>query len=450
MPSPEKVKRIVEQGVIRQIATFIHSQASGGIMLLAFTVIALVWANSPWGDTYRDLWHIQFSVQFGGESLSLDLQHWINEGLMAVFFLLVGLEIKREVLVGELSTAKLAALPIMAAVGGMVVPALIYFLVNRGQPSADGWAIPMATDIAFSLGILALLGSRAPLSIKVFLTALAIVDDLGAVIVIALFYAGNLDVSALSTAGLLFLSLVVLNVLSVRMLTPYIVIGFLMWLMMLQSGVHATIAGVLLAITIPTRVRFDVPEFLKRTRDLLSRFDKTNDENTDVLGEEQQLALHAIEKSVEGVQMPLQRLESTLHTPVNFVIMPVFALANAGIVLSGVGWGQLAAPVTGGIALGLVVGKAVGITLFSWLSVKLGMAVLPSGLRWMHVVGVAFLGGIGFTMSLFISGLAFSDEALITGAKLGILLGSVVAGVIGALLISRVKGDQKPPPVETE
>lgn len=450
MPSPEKPKRTVEQGVIRQIATFIHSQASGGIMLLAFTVIALAWANSPWGDSYRDLWQVQFSVQFGGESLSLDLQHWINEGLMAVFFLLVGLEIKREVLVGELSTAKLAALPIMAAVGGMVVPALIYFLVNRGLPSADGWAIPMATDIAFSLGILALLGSRAPLSIKVFLTALAIVDDLGAVIVIALFYGGNLDVSALSTAGLLFLSLVVLNVLRVRMLTPYVVIGFLMWLMMLQSGVHATISGVLLAITIPTRVRFDVPEFLKRTRELLSRFDRTNDENTDVLGEEQQLALHAIEKSVEGVQMPLQRLESTLHTPVNFVIMPVFALANAGIVLSGVGWGQLAAPVTGGIALGLVVGKAVGITLFSWLSVKLGMAVLPTGLRWMHVVGVAFLGGIGFTMSLFISGLAFSDEALITGAKLGILLGSVVSGAIGALLISRVKSDQTPPSVETE
>jgi NhaA family Na+:H+ antiporter len=450
MAAPDKVKEIVAAHVIRPIAAFIQSQASGGLLLMGLTLVALVWANSTWGDTYQDLWHIEFALQFGGQSLSLSLHEWINDGLMAVFFLLVGLEIKREVLVGELATPKLAALPIMAAIGGMLVPALIYALVNRGQPTMSGWAVPMATDIAFSLGVLALLGTRAPLALKVFLTALAIVDDLGAVLVIAIFYSGELDFTALSTAGLMMLALIVMNFLGVRKLTPYLLIGFVMWLTMLQSGIHAAIAGVLLAMTIPTRIRMNVPEFLARSRDLVSRFERLPRDETGLLNEGETTTLHAIEKAVEGVQMPLQRLEATLHTPVNFVIMPIFALANAGIVLSGVGLSQVMEPVTLGVALGLILGKAVGITLFSWIGVKIGIAVLPQRVRWKQIAGVACLGGIGFTMSLFIAGLAFTDESHLVGAKLGILLGSLVSALLGVLLITKVKRPWTASSVESE
>ncbi|HXH62215.1 MAG TPA: Na+/H+ antiporter NhaA, partial [Fimbriimonadaceae bacterium] len=360
----EKVRQIVHRNVIRPVARFIESQASGGIILLACTVIALVWANSPYGDTYQHLWETEVSVQFGGPAFSLPLHAWINDALMALFFLLVGLEIKREILVGELSTLKNASLPIMAALGGMVVPALIYFGINRGGEGSSGWAVPMATDIAFSLGILALLGKRAPLSLKVFLTALAIVDDLGAVIVIALFYSGSLNMGALQTAGLLFLILVLLNAVGVRNLVPYMVVGVGLWLALLSSGIHATIAGVVLALTIPTRVRMNADEFLDKGRDLLKRFEegRTTDESNALLSEERQNALHAIEKSCEGVQMPLQRLEHNLHTPVNYLIMPLFALANAGVVLHGVGFGQLSEHVTLGIVLGLLIGKVVGIS----------------------------------------------------------------------------------------
>jgi NhaA family Na+:H+ antiporter len=380
----------------------------------------------------------------------MNLHHWINDGLMAVFFLLVGLEIKREVVLGELNNAKKAALPIMAAVGGMLVPALIYVAMNAGRPSVDGWAIPMATDIAFSLGVLALLGTRAPLALKVFLAALAIVDDLGAVLVIALFYSKEINVQALQTGGLIFLALIVFNALRVRNLVPYVVLGFLLWLMFLKSGVHATIAGVLLATTIPTRVKLDAAEFYERGQRYLNKFregGKPNEAEV-ILNEDQVSAIDAIEQSCEQVQMPLQRLEHNLHTPVNFVIMPVFALANAGVALGGVGLQSLAAPVTSGVVLGLFIGKAVGISLFSWIGVKLGIAALPRRVTWSHVVGVAFLGGIGFTMSLFIAGLAFGASELNDGAKLGILLGSALSGVTGALLIVRTRRHKSADTVE--
>jgi NhaA family Na+:H+ antiporter len=451
MAAPEKVRELMHHRVVRPIARFIHSQASGGIVLLACTIAALAWANSSWGAGYVELWEMEFGLSFGGQALAMDLRHWINDGLMAVFFLLVGLEIKREVLVGELASVRLAALPIMAALGGMVVPALIFAAFNAGGPGADGWAIPMATDIAFSLGILALLGSRAPLSLKVFLTALAIVDDLGAVLVIALFYSHELDMTALATSGGLLGALIVLNALGVRRLTPYMVVGAVMWVTMLRTGIHATIAGVLLAMTIPTRVRMDVSEFLRTGRELLERFEKTpHTLNSDLLSDERQSTLHAIETSCEGVQMPLQRLEYLLHTPVNFVIMPLFALANAGVVLTGFGLERLSSPVTVGIVLGLVLGKTIGITLFSWLSVKLGLAALPRRVRWSHVLGVAMLGGIGFTMSLFIAELAFVDEAIGTAAKLGILLGSLVSGVLGALVLLRARGTHPAPVAEED
>jgi NhaA family Na+:H+ antiporter len=447
---PSKVRQIVRERVIRPVARFIQSQASSGVILLTCTVVALVWANSPYSDVYRDLWHTEFSLQYGGQSLSMDLHHWINDGLMAVFFLLVGLEIKREVVLGELNNAKKAALPIMAAVGGMLVPALIYVAMNAGRPSVDGWAIPMATDIAFSLGVLALLGTRAPLALKVFLAALAIVDDLGAVLVIALFYSNEINVQALQTGGLIFLALIVFNALRVRNLVPYVVLGFLLWLMFLKSGVHATIAGVLLAMTIPTRVRLDAKEFYDRGMRYLNKFrdGAKPDEAEAILNEDQVSAIDAIEQSCEQVQMPLQRLEHNLHTPVNFVIMPVFALANAGVALGGVGFQSLAAPVTSGVVLGLFIGKAVGISLFSWIGVKLGIAALPKRVTWSHVVGVAFLGGIGFTMSLFIAGLAFGASELNEGAKLGILLGSAISGVTGALLIVRTRRHKSADTVE--
>ena len=435
-----KVTQVVRQRVVRPIAEFTRSQAAGGVLLLICTVIALVWANSRWGGSYLDLWELQVAFSIGGWSFELTLHEVINDGFMAVFFLLVGLEIKREILVGELSTPKNAALPIMAAVGGMVVPALIYLFFNRGGEASQGWAIPMATDIAFSLGILALLGTRAPLSLKIFLTALAIVDDLGAVLVIAVFYSHDLDWGAFAVAQALTVVLIVLNVRKVRNLTPYLVLGLGLWFAVRASGIHATIAGVVLALTIPTRVRLNVTEFMAKGRDLLDRFErgKTLDESDALLSDERQAALHAIEKSCEDVQMPLQRIEHALHTPVNFIIMPLFALANAGIVLSGFGLGQLARPVTAGVMLGLLLGKAIGITLFAWIAVRLGIAALPRRISWTHIVGVAFIGGIGFTMSLFIADLAFGADMAME-AKLGILLGSLAAGVVGAVLISRTK-----------
>lgn len=436
-----KVTEVVRQRVVRPIAAFTQSQASGGVLLLICTVIAVVWANSAWWSTYNSILMTEFLVSVGPVELELSLLHLINEGLMAVFFLLVGLEIKREILVGELSTRKTAALPIMAAIGGMVVPALIYFLFNKGGPGADGWAIPMATDIAFSLGVLALLGTRAPLSLKIFLTALAIVDDLGAVLVIAVFYTEDMNSTALMVVAGLTAVLVGLNVLKVRNLVPYILLGICLWLAMLSSGIHATIAGVILALTIPTRIRLNATEFLKKGRDLFDRFErgKTLDESDALLSDERQAALHAIEKSCEDVQMPLQRMEHALHTPVNFIIMPLFALANAGIVLSGVGISDLAGSVTAGVILGLLFGKAIGITLFAWLAVRFGIAALPRRISWTHIAGVAFLGGIGFTMSLFIADLAFDSASVTSDAKLGILLGSLLSGVVGAILISRTR-----------
>lgn len=441
-----KVRTLVRRGIVRPMVEFIQSQASGGVILLVCTLAALFWANSGAGASYHHLWETEIALHFGSAALSLSFHEWINDGFMAVFFLLVGLEIKREILVGELSSIKSASLPILAAVGGMAVPATIYFAFNAGTPEATGWAVPMATDIAFSLGILALLGSRAPIGLKVFLAALAIVDDLGAVVVIALFYAQNINVDALIVSGGLVLALLALNFLKVRSLIPYITVGVALWLSMLSSGVHATIAGVLLALTIPTRVKLDPRAFLERGRDLLDRFERVGKETGEevILSEDQQSALHAVEKTCEEVQMPLQRLEHMLHSPVNYVIMPVFALANAGVVLSGVTSDVFFDRVTLGVALGLLFGKAIGITLFAWIGTKLRIAALPRSVTWSQIVGVAFLGGIGFTMSLFISSLAFGESSSATLSKLGILVGSAVSGVIGVLLLMRHSGAREP------
>ncbi|ACZ43206.1 Na+/H+ antiporter NhaA [Thermobaculum terrenum ATCC BAA-798] len=420
------------------LLAFMGAQSSSGILLIACTVIALLWANSPWGHTYDAFWHTKLVVGVGGYQLSLDLLHWINDGLMALFFFVVGLEIKRELLVGELSSLRQASLPIAAAVGGMLAPAAIYTLFNWGGNGSHGWGIPMATDIAFALGVLSLLGSRIPNALKVFLTALAIVDDIGAVLVIALFYTEDTSLRALLFASVVFLLLVACNVLHVRHPIPYALLGLVMWVAFLESGVHASISGVLVALTIPARTRVDTKEFLDRTKELLEEFDAAGEEGESILTNAgQQAAIREIQALSESAQTPMQRLDHMLHPWVAFAIMPVFALANAGVHLGG--QIDLFSPVTLGVIAGLVLGKQIGIFVASWGSARLGLADLPEDTSWRMVYGAGWLGGIGFTMSLFIATLAFgNDQRLLDDAKVGILVGSLISGVFGLLYLRRV------------
>jgi len=427
---------------VRPYQEFARSEASGGLFLLACTLIALVWANSPWRDSYFHLWGRELAVDVAGLGIKTSLHHWINDGLMAVFFFLVGLEIKREVLVGELASPRRAALPIAAALGGMLVPASLYALVNAGTESARGWGIPMATDIAFALGVLALLGSRVPPSLKVFLAALAIADDIGAVLVIAIFYTGSIDWSSLGLGAVMLVLLVAANLAGVRRPAVYVLLGIVLWIAFLDSGVHATVAGVLLALTIPARTRIRPDEFLARSRAILDVFEKAGvvgKTGKDVLCSRDHLnAIHELEEASEQAQAPLLRLEDKLHGVVAFGIMPLFALANAGVRLTGDLSAALASPVALGIVLGLVIGKPLGITVVSWLAVKVRVADLPSQAGWAAIHGVSWLGGIGFTMSLFIAGLAFEGSRLLDAAKLGILSASLFAGLAGWLLLWRM------------
>ncbi|MDB4880816.1 MAG: Na(+)/H(+) antiporter nhaA [Gemmatimonadetes bacterium] len=423
---------------------FTATASAGGIVLLAATAIALAWANSPWAHGYHALWEVPLGVSLGELALRGTLHELVNDGLMAVFFFLVGLEIKRETIAGELASLRTAALPMFAALGGMLVPALCFVVLNRGGAGASGWGVPMATDIAFALGVLALLGDRVPVGLKVFLAALAIVDDIGAVLVIAVFYSGGVVWSALGLAALLLLVSAGANAAGVRRPWVYGVIGVALWMAVLASGVHATVAGVLLAMTIPTRSRVNEPVFLAAAHAALRDFDDAarvtaGDPETTILSNtDHHGALEDLETLCEMAQPPLIRIERSLHWIVGFVIMPVFALANAGVTLSGDAIGAaLGSPVTLGVALGLVLGKPVGITLFSWLAVRLGFAGLPRGVSWPMIAGAGVLGGIGFTMALFIAGLAFADAALLDAAKAGVLAASTLAGVGGWLLLRR-------------
>lgn len=410
---------------------FLSTTAAGGIVLLITTAVALAWANSGWADSYHHLWETSFTVGSPGFALTLPLHVWVNDGLMAVFFFLVGLEIKRETMVGELASLRSAALPVAAALGGMLVPALLYAMVNRSGPGAAGWGVPMATDIAFALGILALLGDRVPSGLRIFLAALAIADDLGAVLVIALFYTNAIDWTALAGAGVVLLALLALNRAGARRPLTYALLGVVLWVLMLKSGVHATVAGVLLALTIPARTRIDETQFLTAAESSLADFRAADEPGTTVLTNQgHQEALHRLERAADLAQAPLQRMEHALHGVVAFVIMPVFALANAGVPLTGVA-SALTSPISLGIALGLLVGKPLGVTVASMVAVRVGAADLPPGMTLRHVHGAAWLGGIGFTMSLFIAGLAFSDAAILDTAKIGILGASVVAGAVG-------------------
>jgi NhaA family Na+:H+ antiporter len=413
---------------------FFRTEAAGGALLVACACAALVVANSGWADTYHRLLATTIAISAGGHVLSLTVHQWINDGLMVIFFLLVGLEIKREALAGELASPRQAALPIAAAIGGMVVPASIYFLTNGGGMESRGWAIPMATDIAFALGVLALVAPRAPSGLKIFLAALAIVDDMGAVFVIALFYTGAIAWGALGMAGFILLLLIVLNVLRIRSLTTYLVLGLGLWFFVHQSGVHGTIAGVLLAFAIPTRTRINAEEFSAKARGLLEYFDRTETGDLLVLTSKgQQEAIIGLERASEGVTAPLLRLEHALHGFSAFVVMPLFAFSNAGVGLSGWAGGS----VTVAVILGLAIGKPLGITGAALAAVRLRLASLPDGVSWTALHGCAWLGGIGFTMSLFIAALAFERTPLLDSAKVGILSASVVSGMIGAVILRR-------------
>ena len=413
---------------------FFRTEAAGGALLVACACAALIVANSAWADAYHRLLATTIAVAGGAHDLSLTVHQWINDGLMALFFLLVGLEIKREALAGELASARQAALPIAAAIGGMFVPASIYLLTNAGGIESRGWAIPMATDIAFALGVLALVAPRAPSGLKIFLAALAIVDDMGAVLVIALFYAGAIAWGALGVAGLILLLLIALNILRIRSLTPYLVLGVGLWYFVHESGVHATIAGVLLAFTIPTRTRINAEEFSAKARDLLDDFDRTETGDLLVLTSKgQQEAIIGLERASEGATAPLLRLEHALHGFSAFVVMPLFAFFNAGVGLNG----SFGEGVTLAVVLGLAIGKPLGITGAALVAVRLRMASLPDGVNWTALHGCAWLGGIGFTMSLFIATLAFDGTNLLDSAKVGILAGSILSGVVGAMVVRR-------------
>ncbi|HEU0051928.1 MAG TPA: Na+/H+ antiporter NhaA [Longimicrobium sp.] len=434
-PPPTPLER-----VLSPFGRFMRTETSGGIVLIACTVAAVFLANSPWAEGYHHLWETRLSIGVGGAGLDYTLHHWINDGLMAVFFFLVGLEIKREVLVGELASPRKAALPIAGAIGGMLVPALLFTAFNAGGPGAAGWGIPMATDIAFALGILALLGKRTPAALKIFLAALAIADDIGAVLVIALFYTASISTKALLAGLGLLVLLLAANRLGMRRPSFYVVVGVLVWLAFLKSGVHATVAGVLVAMTIPARTRIDTADFLDRGRALLDAFDAAGEEGKNILTNHgQQQAMLEMERAAEGVQSPLMRIEHTLQPWVSFGIIPLFALANAGVELGGGLAAAFRNPVTLGVVFGLLIGKPLGITLFAWLAVKAKVAALPGQCGWKELHAVSWLGGIGFTMSLFITALAFDDPVLVDDAKVGIFAASIGAALVGWLLIRRLR-----------
>lgn len=426
----------IDKLLLNPMKRFMNNSATGGILLFSSVFIALIISNSPWAEGFDAFWEIDFSIGFGDAVISKSLHHWINDGLMAIFFFVIGLELKREIIGGELSQPKNAILPLFSAVGGMVIPALIYILINPSGEASNGWGIPMATDIAFALGILYLLGDKVPLSLKIFLTALAITDDLGAVLVIAIFYTSEIDWSSLITGGAFMAVLIVSNLIGVRNTLYYGIIGIGgLWLAFLMSGVHATIAAVLAAFTIPANVKIGERAFSERLNSLLVKFKGADPNNVSTVTPEQSHILENIRYTTKSALTPLQRLEHAMHPLVTFVIMPIFALSNSGVDLSGDLVAKFQSPVTIGVMVGLMFGKVFGVVGFAYLLIKLKWASLPFGMNMKHLVGAGFLAAIGFTMSLFISGLAFKDPLLQAEAKLGILVVSILGGVIGFLLI---------------
>jgi NhaA family Na+:H+ antiporter len=417
-------QRPIPRLIARPIRSFLDTESAGGIVLLAAAGIAVIWANSPWSDSYESFWHTEIAFTIGSFEISEDLLHWVNDGLMTIFFFVVGLEIKRELVAGELNEWRKAALPAFAALGGMVVPALLYAALNFGGSGSSGWGIPMATDIAFAVGVLTLFGSRAPTSLKVFLLSLAIVDDIGAILVIALFYSSGLQFGWLTAAVAFILLMALMKRFRVWWTPIYAVVGVAAWFATLESGVHATIAGVVLGLMTPAR-----PYDPRGAADAIR-------EAEHLIADPSPGAVRRTMIQAQEVVSVAERLEHILHSYSSFLIIPVFALANAGVKMDvGILGDAVGSPITVGIVLGLVVGKLVGITGFSWIAVRSGIGTLPQGASWGQLAAVAAIAGIGFTVSLFIAGLAFTQMDLVDEAKIGILAASIVAAGVGAAIL---------------
>jgi NhaA family Na+:H+ antiporter len=431
--------------ILTPLEEFIHRQTTSGILLMAMAVVALVLANSFMSDEYKHIIHTPIAFGIASWSIEMSLHHWINDGLMALFFFVVGLELKREILVGELTSIKNASLPIAAAIGGMVVPALIYFWLNPEGEMAAGWGIPMATDIAFAIGALALLASRVPKALITFLIALAIVDDLGAVLVIALFYTESIALMPLVVGVGLVLILIAFNLAGIRKPLPYFIVAVGLWYAMLLSGVHPTLAGVLGAMTVPARPKYDPKRFSVHMNKLMKDFDESFDANSNVMTNENlRNAVDKLEHGIESVGVPLKRLEDAWHIPVAYLVIPIFALANAGIAIDfGSFTSVIGNSVTLGVMLGLIAGKFIGITGISWIMLKLGLAELPKDTRFTQIAGVSLLAGIGFTMSIFVAQLGFAhNEELLLMAKTGILAASLLSGIAGFIWLYLVSNNK--------
>ena len=430
----------IDKWVINPVNRFIGKSTTGGIVLFLAAVVALILANSPWKEAYHHFWEHKFSIGFDGKYLlDQDLHHWINDGLMAIFFLLVGLEIKRELIEGELSSLKNASLPIFAAIGGMLVPALIFVFFNYGTEYQNGWGIPMATDIAFSLAIISMLGKRVPASVKIFLTALAIVDDLGAVLVIAFFYTSDISMTSLAIGLGFILIMYAGNKMGIRNILFYAFVGIIgVWIAFLLSGVHATIAAVLAAFTIPADVKIKESDYYTKIQKYLSEFSSIDPNNKiPTLTHDQLHLLDEIKKDTNSAIPPLQRLEHAMHPLVTFFIIPIFAIANAGVSLD-IDVDQLfSTNVAIGVALGLLLGKVIGVVGFTMAFVKLKIAPFPTGMNVRNLFGLGLLAAIGFTMSLFITSLAFTHEEYMVQAKIGIFTASIIGGVLGYFILSK-------------
>ncbi len=421
---------------------FFRSEVSGSVLLLICTVVALAWANSPWAESYHHLAHTKVGVSFGDHTFKLSLQHWVNDLLMVLFFFVVGLEIKREILVGHLSSPRQAILPVTAAIGGMIIPAAVYVIFNSSGDGARGWGIPMATDIAFAIGILSLL-SRAPIGLKVFLTALAIADDLGAILVIALFYTDRIIWEALGVSAFFLFLIFIASKLGFRRPGIYIGLALCVWVSVFLSGIHATVAGILVAMLVPIRSRIEPGVFLARLSEGLNYFQRTE------LTKESMISNHTHLDVVEDLNCatgemrpPGLSLEHHLHPVQAFFVLPMFALFNAGVTLDSSTLSFPPTTVVLGVVAGLLIGKQVGITLFSWIAIRFGGAVMPEGVNWLQIYGASCLAGVGFTMSLFVSELAFDDPGILSEAKVGVLIASLISGIWGYIILRSALGKE--------
>ena len=426
-------KSYVTRAIRLPVQRYIHTESIGAFVLLAMTLLALAWANSPWRESYHSLTHTHLTLDAALFSIDLSIEKWVNDGLMAIFFFVVGLEIKRELMHGQLSTMRRAALPVVAAIGGMVVPAAVYLAFNPSGEAMRGWGVPMATDIAFAMGVLAILGRRAPQELRVFLLGLAVVDDLGAIAVIAIAYTESIDFTSLAIAG----ALVTVMFASYRLGFGYAVVtaalSLMIWAAVLKTGIHATVAGVVIGALMPSQPNYNQREFGEEADALMAEYHTAiaagdRDRSEAIIGEMEELS--------QGTEAPLERLERLMHPWASYVILPIFALVNAGIDFRGAESEiRFSNSVLIGVFAGLLVGKVVGITLFPWAASKLGVVDLPANVTWTHVIGVGFVAGVGFTVAIFISGLAFDDAGLVATAKLGILLASLAAGLAGFLIL---------------